>query len=70
MNIRKLLNKFDKTAQHWGYIESEGSGSSITESKKKYITAKQVLLDEIERLEKMAGVIHPTPPPVENCSAS
>jgi len=62
VDIRKLLDEFDEQAQDWGYIQSEGWEPDLSEAEQKYTQVKKKLLDGIEALEKLAGLIPATPP--------
>ena len=56
----RLLKKFDKEAQNWGYISDQGSEDEAILSEHSYLITKKALFRRIEELEKILNKIDPT----------
>ena len=52
MNIRELVEAFDKAAQAWGWERDWGYGTGVDDAKEAHASARAALLAAIDRLER------------------
>lgn len=50
--LQKAFDQFDEAAKNWGYVENEGWGKQIENSRQRYNDAKNDLITMLEKLDK------------------